>query len=72
MLAHKNILSVHSDFFKAMFSVEMIESQTQTATFKDINHEIMSALVDYMYTGILKGTSDLLLVLSPSLLSLVV
>ena len=57
--AHKNILSVHSDFFKAMFSVGMIETQTQTATFNDICPDIMKALIDYMYTGRLKGKTRL-------------
>ena len=52
---HKCILAVHSDYFKAMFASGMEESHSQQIRLDGVNHMALSGLVNFMYTGQLKG-----------------
>jgi speckle-type POZ protein len=49
--AHKCILSVRSKVFEAMFSNDMIESQSNRCTIDDIESEVFEELLTFIYTG---------------------
>jgi speckle-type POZ protein len=49
--AHKCILSVRSKVFEAMFSNDMIESQSNRCTIDDIESEVFKELLTFIYTG---------------------
>jgi speckle-type POZ protein len=49
--AHKNILSIRSKVFEAMFSSDMIESQSNRCTIDDIESEVFEELLTFIYTG---------------------
>ncbi|XP_070581175.1 kelch-like protein 3 [Ptychodera flava] len=58
LLAHRSVLSVHSEYFRAMFTTGMMESRTKEIEIKEIEFTSLEKLVDYMYTGTLDVNKD--------------
>ena len=54
---HRNVLAVASDYFKAMFRCGLKES-TSTTVPLTMELEILTSIVDYMYTGEIELTAD--------------
>ncbi|XP_022915997.1 kelch-like protein 26 isoform X2 [Onthophagus taurus] len=52
--AHKVVLAASSDYFKAMFSDNMIEAQNSHVNLHGITSNIFQILLDYIYTSIIK------------------
>lgn len=48
---HRAILSASSSYFLAMFTHQLLESEQEVVEMKDMDPEILSALVDFSYTG---------------------
>ena len=48
---HKLLLSARSPVFKALFESKMRESESGKVTIKDINSEIMTVMLHFIYTG---------------------
>ena len=48
---HKVVLASHSDVFKRLFQINMREKQKGIVTISDIEPEVMTELLTYMYTG---------------------
>jgi len=49
--AHRAILSARSPVFQAMFRSNMVETTTGRVTLSDIKAEVVSAMLQYMYSG---------------------
>lgn len=49
--AHRNVLSVSSDYFKAMLKHETIEKQNGVVNMEDIQYEAVRNCIDFVYTG---------------------
>ncbi|KRT79578.1 BTB And C-terminal Kelch domain containing protein [Oryctes borbonicus] len=56
--AHKVVLSACSDYFRAMFNRNMLESQNDTVTLYDISPKGFKLLLNYMYTSQLELTEE--------------
>ena len=54
---HRNVLAVASDYFKAMFRCGLEESTSATVQLT-IEPEILTSIVDYLYTGEIELTVD--------------
>ena len=54
---HRNVLAVATDYFKAMFSCGLEESTSSTVPLT-MEPEILTSIVDYMYTGEIELTVD--------------
>ena len=52
---HRVVLASHSDVFKRMFQINMREKQEGIVTISDIEPEVMTELLTYMYTGCAPG-----------------
>lgn len=54
---HKVVLSMHSDFFKAMFTSGLQEAQVSNPSIKLTEHpaDIVKGILKFMYTGCLPG-----------------
>lgn len=48
---HKNILSISSDVFEAMFRSDMIESNQNTVTIEDVDPDVLEEFFRFIYTG---------------------
>ena len=48
---HRVVLASHSDVFKRLFQINMREKQEEIVTVSDIEPEVMTKLLTYMYTG---------------------
>ena len=53
---HKLIMSARSPVFKAMFDVEMKERESGKVTIEDIKPEIMTEMLHFIYTGLVKDS----------------
>lgn len=53
---HKLIMSARSPVFKAMFVVQMKESKSGKVTIEDIKPEIMTEMLHFIYTGLVKDS----------------
>ena len=51
---HKNVLSVHSEVFKAMFKHDLTENIEGTLKINDFPPNVVENLIKYMYTGKIK------------------
>ena len=50
--AHKNIISVLSEKYKAMFQAGMLESQgKQVVQIENISYSVFEQIMNYLYTG---------------------
>ena len=49
--AHRAILSANSDYFYAMFTNDLVESQQTEIALSGIDSSALKSLVDYIYTG---------------------
>ncbi|CAL2032857.1 unnamed protein product [Caenorhabditis brenneri] len=49
--AHRIILSASSSYFRAMFTGGLRESTQRVVPIKEVDVEVLSQLIDYMYTG---------------------
>lgn len=56
--AHKVVLSACSDYFRAMFNKNMLESQNNMVTLYDISAIGFKLLLNYMYTSQLELTDE--------------
>ena len=54
---HRNVLAVATDYFKAMFRCCLEESTSSTVPLT-MEPEILTSIVDYMYTGEIELTAD--------------
>ena len=54
---HRNVLAVASDYFKVMFRCGIEESTSATVQLT-MESEILTSIVDYMYTGEIELTVD--------------
>jgi len=48
---HRNILSVRSPVFKAMFHSDMIENHSQNVVIKDVKPEVVKEMLHFIYNG---------------------
>ncbi|PIO56708.1 BTB/POZ domain protein, partial [Teladorsagia circumcincta] len=51
MNANRNVLAAYSNYFKAMFTNDMIESRSREVEMVDMKASSLEALVDFCYTG---------------------
>ena len=56
--AHKAILASCSPFLRAMFTINMKESQENEIELKEVKPEVLGLMVRYMYTGEVEVTID--------------
>nr|XP_039250548.1 kelch-like protein 2 isoform X1 [Styela clava] len=49
--AHRNVLSVGSDYFRAMLSHENVESSTGIVAMKQVQYSSVKTCINYIYTG---------------------
>lgn len=56
--AHRSVLSSGSCYFLAMFTSDMRESHENVVEMKNVDADIMGALVEFIYTGNLQVTSE--------------
>lgn len=71
--AHRAVLAAASPYFKAMFINKLMESTQKTVCMKDIDHDILQAVVAYTYSAEFVLSSDrvLLLMVAADLLQMV-
>jgi len=50
-MAHKDILSSRSTVFDAMFSSSMTETKSHTIEIREFDGEVVSFMLDFIYTG---------------------
>ena len=55
---HLNILSMRSPVFYAMFETKMKESESRKVYIEDIKQEIMTEMLYFIYTGLVKETTS--------------
>ena len=51
ILAHRNVLSVGSPYFRAMFTGQLKESRKETVTFKGVTGQALRCIVRFVYTS---------------------
>ena len=56
---HQNILSARSPVFFAMFQVDMIENHSKKVHIRDVNKEVFSELLKFIYTGSVSSEDSL-------------
>ena len=49
--AHRLVLSSASDYFRAMFTNDLLEANMATVSMEDTDAEALKALVDFCYSG---------------------
>ncbi|PVD25260.1 hypothetical protein C0Q70_15758 [Pomacea canaliculata] len=58
IFAHRSILAISSEYFRAMFVDHFKEHHTLEVTLESVSAESAASLVDYMYTGQLNVTKE--------------
>jgi len=56
--AHRSILAACSNYFLAMFTNDMKESNESSVEMKDVKADVISTLVDFVYTGKLEVDNE--------------
>lgn len=67
IFAHRSILAISSEYFRAMFVDHFKEHHTLEVTLESVSAESAASLVDYMYTGQLNGKWHFLIVIFENL-----
>ena len=57
LAAHKAILCIHSDYFRAMFTSGLQESSVSdpTVNLDQVSASVVHSVIQYMYTGNIQG-----------------
>lgn len=58
---HRNVLASSSPYFRAMFCSSFVERQQPKVTLKGITSAILSSIVDYVYTGLIDISMEVVL-----------
>lgn len=58
---HRNVLVCSSPYFRAMFCSSFVERQQTKITLKGITSAILSSIVDYVYTGLISISMEIVL-----------
>ncbi|KAM8869793.1 kelch-like protein 38 [Spinachia spinachia] len=58
---HRNVLVSSSPYFRAMFCNNFVETQQTKIDLKDITSAILSTVIDYVYTGLVSISMDVVL-----------
>ncbi|KAM9723255.1 kelch-like protein 38 [Menidia menidia] len=58
---HRNVLVSSSPYFRAMFCSNFVETQQTKVDLKGITSAILSSIIDYVYTGLISITMDIVL-----------
>ncbi|XP_029307473.1 kelch-like protein 38 [Cottoperca gobio] len=58
---HRNVLVSSSPYFRAMFCNNFIEKQQTKIDLKGISSAILSSIIDYVYTGLISISMDIVL-----------
>lgn len=61
MPCHRNVLVSSSPYFRAMFCHNFVERQQTKINLKDITSAILSSIIDYVYTGLVSISMDIVL-----------
>lgn len=56
--AHRSILAASCKYFHVMFTGSLVEKQQDTIELQDFSPEILSLVIDFIYTGNLNITKD--------------
>ncbi|KAK3101493.1 hypothetical protein FSP39_004012, partial [Pinctada imbricata] len=56
--AHKTVLAIHSEYFRAMFTSGLQESSQSSTTLDEIPSDVLREIVQYMYTGNLQVNKE--------------
>ncbi|XP_076827236.1 kelch-like protein 38 isoform X1 [Brachyhypopomus gauderio] len=58
---HRNVLACSSPYFYAMFCSDFLESHQAQVDVQGVPYEVLSSIVDYVYTGTISITMELVL-----------
>ncbi|TKS81763.1 Kelch-like protein 38 [Collichthys lucidus] len=58
---HRNVLVSSSPYFRAMFCNNFLEKQQTRVNLKGITSSILSSIIDYVYTGLISISMDIVL-----------
>lgn len=53
---HRSVLAAVSPYFRAMFTINLIESKTDSIIIQEVDKESVTLIIDYAYTGCIKIT----------------
>lgn len=56
--AHKTILAARSAYFKKMFTIDMVESQTNEVLIPDTSYDTFEEMLHFIYTGRVTSTTN--------------
>ncbi|RIB05899.1 BTB/POZ protein [Gigaspora rosea] len=56
---HSKVLSLKSDYFRALFNSKMMESNDMSLSLKDVSYNTFKTILDYLYTGNINNISTM-------------